>query len=45
MTSKPLRVAVPNKGTLSETAVEMLVEAGYVEKVLITIGHTRATVF
>ena len=30
MTSKPLRVAVPNKGTLSETAVEMLVEAGYV---------------
>jgi ATP phosphoribosyltransferase len=30
MTTKPLRVAVPNKGTLSETAVEMLVEAGYV---------------
>jgi ATP phosphoribosyltransferase len=30
MTSQPLRVAVPNKGTLSETAVEMLVEAGYV---------------
>ena len=26
----PLRVAVPNKGTLSETAVAMLVEAGYV---------------
>lgn len=25
----PLRVAVPNKGTLSETSVEMLVEAGY----------------
>jgi ATP phosphoribosyltransferase len=30
MTTSPLRVAVPNKGTLSETAVEMLVEAGYV---------------
>jgi ATP phosphoribosyltransferase len=30
MTSTPLRVAVPNKGTLSETAVQMLVEAGYV---------------
>lgn len=27
--TRPLRVAVPNKGTLSETAVEMLVEAGY----------------
>jgi len=27
--SGPLRVAVPNKGTLSETAVSMLVEAGY----------------
>jgi len=25
----PLRIAVPNKGTLSEAAVEMLVEAGY----------------
>jgi ATP phosphoribosyltransferase len=25
-----LKVAIPNKGTLSETAVEMLVEAGYV---------------
>ncbi|KQV25314.1 MULTISPECIES: ATP phosphoribosyltransferase [unclassified Microcella] len=25
-----LRIAVPNKGSLSETAVEMLVEAGYV---------------
>ena len=24
-----LRIAVPNKGTLSETAVEMLREAGY----------------
>ena len=24
-----LRIAVPNKGTLSETAVEMLHEAGY----------------
>ena len=30
MTEAPLRIAVPNKGTLSETAVEMLVEAGYV---------------
>jgi len=29
MTDNPLRIAVPNKGTLSETAVEMLVEAGY----------------
>jgi len=29
MTDKPLRIAVPNKGTLSDTAVEMLVEAGY----------------
>lgn len=29
MTSQPLRIAVPNKGTLSETAVSMLVEAGY----------------
>jgi ATP phosphoribosyltransferase len=29
MTETPLRIAVPNKGTLSETAVEMLVEAGY----------------
>lgn len=29
MTENPLRIAVPNKGTLSETAVEMLVEAGY----------------
>jgi len=29
MSSAPLRVAVPNKGTLSEAAVEMLVEAGY----------------
>lgn len=29
MTEQPLRIAVPNKGTLSETAVEMLVEAGY----------------
>ncbi len=25
-----LKVAIPNKGTLSETAIEMLVEAGYV---------------
>jgi ATP phosphoribosyltransferase len=24
-----LRIAVPNKGTLSETAVQMLQEAGY----------------
>jgi ATP phosphoribosyltransferase len=29
MTDAPLRIALPNKGTLSETAVEMLVEAGY----------------
>jgi ATP phosphoribosyltransferase len=29
MTEAPLRIAVPNKGTLSDTAVEMLVEAGY----------------
>lgn len=29
MTEAPLRIAVPNKGTLSETAVEMLIEAGY----------------
>jgi len=29
MTNQPLRIAVPNKGTLSETAVSMLVEAGY----------------
>lgn len=29
MTDKTLRIAVPNKGALSETAVEMLVEAGY----------------
>ena len=29
MSVAPLRVAVPNKGTLSETAVSMLVEAGY----------------
>jgi len=28
--SKPLRIAVPNKGTLSESASAMLVEAGYV---------------
>lgn len=28
--TEPLRVAVPNKGTLSETASSMLVEAGYV---------------
>jgi ATP phosphoribosyltransferase len=28
--SRPLRVAVPNKGTLSESAVTMLTEAGYV---------------
>ena len=27
--SGPLRIAVPNKGTLSDTASEMLVEAGY----------------
>lgn len=30
MTKTPLKIAVPNKGTLSEAAVEMLVEAGYV---------------
>lgn len=30
MTERLLRVAVPNKGTLSETAIQMLVEAGYV---------------
>jgi ATP phosphoribosyltransferase len=29
MTEAPLRIAVPNMGTLSETAVDMLVEAGY----------------
>ena len=29
MTDSPLRIAVPNKGTLSETSVSMLVEAGY----------------
>ncbi len=29
MTEAPLRIAVPNKGTLSDTAVDMLVEAGY----------------
>lgn len=29
MNDRPLRIAVPNKGTLSETAVLMLVEAGY----------------
>ncbi len=29
MNDRPLRIAVPNKGTLSETAVQMLVEAGY----------------
>jgi len=29
MSDTPLRIAVPNKGTLSETAVSMLVEAGY----------------
>lgn len=29
MTDQTLRIAVPNKGSLSETAVEMLVEAGY----------------
>lgn len=28
--SAPLKIAVPNKGTLSESAVKMLVEAGYV---------------
>lgn len=30
MTDTILRIAVPNKGTLSEAAVDMLVEAGYV---------------
>lgn len=30
MSESPLKIAVPNKGTLSEAAVEMLVEAGYV---------------
>jgi ATP phosphoribosyltransferase len=29
MSDTPLRIAVPNKGTLSETSVSMLVEAGY----------------
>jgi ATP phosphoribosyltransferase len=29
MTDQTLRIAVPNKGALSETAVDMLVEAGY----------------
>lgn len=29
MSDAPLRIAVPNKGTLSETSVSMLVEAGY----------------
>jgi len=28
--NRPLRVAVPNKGTLSEASVTMLTEAGYV---------------
>ena len=28
--SPPLRIAVPNKGTLSDTASSMLIEAGYV---------------
>ncbi len=28
--TKTLRIAVPNKGTLSDTASSMLVEAGYV---------------
>jgi len=30
MSNTPLKIAVPNKGTLSEAAVEMLVEAGYI---------------
>ena len=30
MSDTPLKIAVPNKGTLSEAAVEMLVEAGYI---------------
>lgn len=30
MSPKALRVAVPNKGTLSDTAIQMLVDAGYV---------------
>jgi ATP phosphoribosyltransferase len=30
MNDIPLKIAVPNKGTLSEAAVEMLVEAGYI---------------
>lgn len=29
MNDRTLRIAVPNKGTLSDTAVQMLVEAGY----------------
>jgi ATP phosphoribosyltransferase len=29
MSDQTLRIAVPNKGALSETAVEMLIEAGY----------------
>ena len=33
-----LRVAVPNKGSLSETAVEMLVEAGYVGRLVPATG-------
>lgn len=31
--NQPLRIAIPNKGTLSEAAVEMLVEAGYAGRV------------
>ena len=32
-----LRIAVPNKGSLSETAVEMLREAGYATR-LVDVG-------
>src|ERR1700754_1357954 len=28
-TSDPIRIAVPNKGSLAEPAIEMLIEAGY----------------
>src|ERR1700754_2474960 len=31
-TSDPIRIAVPNKGSLAEPAIEMLVEAGYTQR-------------
>lgn len=39
MSDTPLKIAVPNKGTLSEAAVEMLVEAGYIGR-----SDTRALI-